>query len=62
MRLKSQRTALLPHSREPVPGSLHYNEKVRWALDYKRVPHRRVAPMPEIKGPSESAPPAAVSA
>lgn len=24
----------------------HYNEKVRWALDHKRVPHRRVAPMP----------------
>lgn len=24
----------------------HYNEKVRWALDYKGVPHRRVAPLP----------------
>jgi glutathione S-transferase len=24
----------------------HYNEKARWALDYKGVPHRRVAPMP----------------
>jgi glutathione S-transferase len=24
----------------------HYNEKVRWALDYKRIPHRRLAPMP----------------
>lgn len=24
----------------------HYNEKVRWALDHKRVPHRRVAPWP----------------
>lgn len=24
----------------------HYNEKVRWALDHKRVPHRRRAPMP----------------
>ncbi|HMJ02126.1 MAG TPA: glutathione S-transferase family protein, partial [Conexibacter sp.] len=24
----------------------HYNEKVRWALDYKRVPHKRRAPMP----------------
>lgn len=24
----------------------HYNEKVRWALDLKRVPHRRVAPWP----------------
>ena len=24
----------------------HYNEKVRWALDYKGVPHKRKAPMP----------------
>ena len=24
----------------------HYNEKARWALDHKRVPHRRIAPMP----------------
>jgi len=24
----------------------HYNEKVRWALDHKRIPHRRVAPWP----------------
>ena len=24
----------------------HYNEKVRWALDHKRIPHKRVAPMP----------------
>jgi glutathione S-transferase len=24
----------------------HYNEKARWALDYKRIPHRRIAPMP----------------
>jgi glutathione S-transferase len=24
----------------------HYNEKARWALDFKRIPHRRVAPMP----------------
>jgi glutathione S-transferase len=24
----------------------HYNEKVRWALDYKRIPHVRKAPMP----------------
>jgi glutathione S-transferase len=24
----------------------HYNEKARWALDYKRVPHRRRAPFP----------------
>jgi glutathione S-transferase len=24
----------------------HFNEKARWALDYKGVPHRRKAPMP----------------
>jgi glutathione S-transferase len=24
-------------------GISHYNEKVRWALDYKRLPHRRTA-------------------
>jgi glutathione S-transferase len=24
----------------------HYNEKVRWALDYKGVPHRRIGLMP----------------
>jgi glutathione S-transferase len=24
----------------------HYNEKARWALDHKRIPHRRVAPLP----------------
>jgi glutathione S-transferase len=24
----------------------HYNEKVRWALDYKRIPHVRKAPPP----------------
>jgi glutathione S-transferase len=24
----------------------HYNEKVRWALDFKGVPHKRRAPMP----------------
>ena len=24
----------------------HYNEKARWALDYKGVPHKRKAPMP----------------
>ena len=26
----------------------HYNEKARWALDYKGVPHRRRAPMPGL--------------
>jgi glutathione S-transferase len=29
----------------------HYNEKARWALDYKGVPHRRRAPMPGILHP-----------
>jgi glutathione S-transferase len=24
----------------------NYNEKARWALDYKRIPHRRVDPLP----------------
>jgi glutathione S-transferase len=24
----------------------HYNEKARWALDYKSVPHRRRSPLP----------------
>lgn len=29
----------------------HYNEKVRWALDHKRVAHRRRAPMPGVLHP-----------
>jgi glutathione S-transferase len=29
----------------------HYNEKARWALDYKGVPHRRRAPMPGVLHP-----------
>jgi glutathione S-transferase len=29
----------------------HYNEKARWALDYKGVPHRRRAPMPGVMHP-----------
>jgi glutathione S-transferase len=28
----------------------HYNEKARWALDYKRVPHERRVPMPGLHG------------
>ena len=37
----------------PVPVLWHikvsnYNEKARWALDYKRVPHLRRAPMPGV--------------
>ena len=26
----------------------HYSEKVRWALDHKRVPHARRAPIPGV--------------
>ena len=29
----------------------HYNEKARWALDYKRIPHSRRAPIPGAHGP-----------
>jgi glutathione S-transferase len=29
----------------------HYNEKVRWALDYKAIAHRRRAPLPGFTGP-----------
>jgi glutathione S-transferase len=29
----------------------HYNEKARWALDYKRIPHKRRAPLPGFTGP-----------
>jgi glutathione S-transferase len=28
----------------------HYNEKARWALDYKAIPHVRKAPMPGLHG------------
>lgn len=28
----------------------HYNEKARWALDFKGVPHERRAPMPGLHG------------
>ena len=28
----------------------HYNEKVRWALDYKQIPHERRVPMPGLHG------------
>jgi glutathione S-transferase len=28
----------------------HYSEKVRWALDYKDIPHERRVPMPGIHG------------
>ena len=29
----------------------HYNEKVRWALDYKSIPHVRRAPLPGLHAP-----------
>jgi glutathione S-transferase len=29
----------------------HYNEKARWALDYKGVPYERRVPMPGLHGP-----------
>lgn len=29
----------------------HYNEKARWALDYKRVAHSRRAPLPGLTAP-----------
>ena len=29
----------------------HYNEKARWALDYKGVPYERKVPMPGLHGP-----------
>src|SRR3954453_4755401 len=28
----------------------HYNEKARWALDYKQIPHARKAPLPGLTG------------
>jgi glutathione S-transferase len=28
----------------------HYNEKARWALDYKGIPHERRAPLPGLTG------------
>jgi len=28
----------------------HYNEKARWALDFKRIPHERRVPMPGLHG------------
>ncbi len=28
----------------------HFNEKVRWALDYKDIPHERRVPMPGLHG------------
>ncbi len=28
----------------------HYNEKARWALDYKRIPHTRRVPVPGLHG------------
>src|SRR3954464_15657606 len=42
-------TTLAPARERPVLWQLqisHYNEKVRWALDYKRIPHTRRSMMP----------------
>jgi glutathione S-transferase len=44
-------TTALPAGQPPVLWHLqisHYNEKVRWALDYKRIPHRRRSMLPGI--------------
>lgn len=40
-----------PDESQPLLWQLqvsHYSEKVRWALDYKRVPHRRRTVMPGV--------------
>jgi glutathione S-transferase len=44
-------TTLAPAEARPVLWQLqisHYNEKVRWALDYKRIPHTRRSMMPGV--------------
>jgi len=49
----------VPHSAGSAPVELelfqfpysHYNEKVRWALDWKGVPHRRVSLLPGPHAP-----------
>lgn len=44
-------TTLAPVQERPVLWQLqisHYNEKVRWALDYKRIPHTRRSMMPGV--------------
>ena len=50
------RTALPRGRRQARPAALwhielsHYNEKARWALDYKGVAHERRVPMPGLHG------------
>src|SRR6478609_5724754 len=44
-------TTLAPVETRPVLWQLqisHYNEKVRWALDYKQIPHTRRSMIPGI--------------
>src|SRR5436190_24092384 len=44
-------TTLVPAQARPVLWQLqisHYNEKVRWALDYKRIPHTRRSMLPGV--------------
>jgi glutathione S-transferase len=44
-------TTAAPPSERPVLWQLqisHYNEKVRWALDYKRIPHTRRSMLPGV--------------
>jgi glutathione S-transferase len=44
-------TALAQDAERPVLWQLqisHYNEKVRWALDYKRIPHTRRSMLPGV--------------
>jgi len=42
-------TPLLWH----IPVS-HFNEKVRWTLDYKRIAHRRCIPATQPRGAARS--------
>src|SRR3954465_11655151 len=44
-------TTAVPAGERPVLWQLqisHYNEKVRWALDYKRIPHARRSMLPGV--------------
>jgi glutathione S-transferase len=44
-------TSVVQDERRPVLWQLqisHYNEKVRWALDYKRIPHTRRSMLPGV--------------
>ena len=44
-------TTVADHQQRPCLWQLqisHYNEKVRWALDYKRIPHTRRSMLPGV--------------